>query len=177
MIRIPRDQEDHIIAVYREGHSRAVTAKLCGVSPDTITAIFRRRGLQMRPRGGARPILTHRDYEGTLALYEAGYSEAEIGVMMGRTRGAISWRLRYAGVPRRTWREAMALKKGQRPDPQSILQRYGLAIQGWPKSVPGPGEGPGGQAPAGEVPGSSDPSGRASGGHRLPSDRHVPVPG
>lgn len=139
MVRLPQDQEDHILAVYREGHSRERTAEIVGCSPDTVTHVHRRRGVPMRPRGGPRYKISHEDYDVTRELYEAGYSEAEVGVILGRSRGAISWRLRYAGIPRRRPDHAKELQRQDRPHPQPIVARFGLQVVAFPQPPRRPG--------------------------------------
>ena len=175
MIRLPRDQEDRIIAVYEEGHSRDDTARICGCSPDTVMNVFRRRGLSMRSRGGPRFKLTHGEHEATRVLYEAGYSETEIGAILGRSRGAISWRLRYGGVKRRTPSEAQMAKQGFRPDPELLLAPYeGVRVAEW-KSLDSQDAAAAGE---GKVSRPANEGRGFAGGHSSPPARRgQPVPG
>jgi hypothetical protein len=161
VIRLPKEQEDRIIAVYQEGHSRDDTARIVGCSPATVTNVFRRRGLEMRSRGGPRYKVTHREYDATRALYEAGYSEAEVGTILGLSRGAISWRLHFAGVPRRDRVESMFLRRKERPDPGLLLTPYeGVNLV----ERPAPPQKPGIKPRARQVSGPPDQGGLAAGG-------------
>ncbi len=82
----------------------------------TVIAIVRQHGYTVRPRGGARKGLSAEDCEPVRVMHEQGLLVAEIGERTGLTRTAISRRLKRAGVPARTRREAQIIsrEKGRR---------------------------------------------------------------
>ena len=98
-MKLPPETEQTVITSYRAGQSLQAAADGAYVSLSTAHRILKRHGIKARSRG--KPRLSHREYELTIRLYEAGLSSEEIGPRFGISGAAVRQRLRLAGHPRR----------------------------------------------------------------------------
>mgnify|MGYP001612693408 CR=1 FL=1 len=103
--RIPIEHRDHIIALYRAGQSLGQIATAFGLTPNAIAYHLHSADVRRRPPGP--PPVPPTELADCIRRYTAGESLTQIGVAVHRTAGAILYRLRRAGVPRRArsaWR-------------------------------------------------------------------------
>lgn len=63
----------------------------------------------IRPRTRGRQRLPNSEFDKTRILYESGLSQEEVAELLGVTRGAILWRLKRAGVERRSHSDAVRM--------------------------------------------------------------------
>lgn len=80
---------------------REVGAKV-GRPQTTVRNVLIRNEVEIRPRKGQmHQKLSDAEFDRTRQLYESGLTQQEVAEVLGITPGAVLWRLRRAGVPRR----------------------------------------------------------------------------
>jgi DNA-binding CsgD family transcriptional regulator len=118
--------ERQILTLYAQGMTRTEVAEECGVSTATVSRVHMRYGIPMRSRGGANGVrLAAREFESTVQLYLAGYSENEIAAFFGITRGGVIWRLDQMKIKRRSISDALRLRAVEKLPMVVILKRRG----------------------------------------------------
>jgi transposase-like protein len=101
-------EQERIIELY--SHRDATLASVgrqVGFEASTIRAVLVARGVPRKRWGGSKPRAPSVDEQLHAAeLYGRGWSLDAIGALLGMSRSSVKLRLRRAGVPLRTRREA-----------------------------------------------------------------------
>lgn len=96
---VTKPEELRIIELYEAGWSIRVVSEMTGRSQTTVWNVLDRNGIERRARKGTtHQKLPDSEFEKTRLLYESGMPISHVARHLGRTHGAILWRLRRSGV-------------------------------------------------------------------------------
>lgn len=96
---VSAEQEDAIVAAYRDGDRPHLLAARFGLSDSVIAAVLDRHGI---PRPGSRRVFTDPQLDEVVTRYQAGASIEQVAAHFGVSAGAVTNALDLRNVPRRS---------------------------------------------------------------------------
>lgn len=113
MSKLPPEDQDEIVRLYRRGKTIRQVADAVYWSPTAVRRVLVERGEQLRSRGSRNPILSTEEKLRTSELYGAGLTMTELATLLG---------LHISTVHRRLHRFGAIVRPcgGRHPQPRSL---------------------------------------------------------
>jgi DNA-directed RNA polymerase specialized sigma24 family protein len=111
--KLPQDQQDRIIELYKLGFSIRQVANRTHVSMSCVVNYLNQNNIKRRPPGGwalNAKRLPYDEVAKTVLLYKHGWSTNEIAKALGIAHSTVRFRLQKAGVPLRPRAESCKLR-------------------------------------------------------------------